>query len=876
MFTNRSEKSGRTKIPFKTILVVVAAAVLAAAVPVTFYAAEAIGSRIEIEKIDGTAYIVKASGKKSEARPGIKLSAKESLQTAMGSYAFLGIDDDKVIKVDELSQINIVKKNNKLSVNIEEGSIMFEVKGKIPKTCEMDLNASTMAMSIRGTAGVIGLRRIGDNIVSVADLVDGRVDMNYRDIAGKGRNFTLWGGESSLHKDGADTVERDLIDITEFPGFAAVELEGNPDLCKNMLEKSGLNAKWPIEHADELLERGQAHNRENYYDVFEPGNVHSVASLKGYVDHVMDIAERSDNDEGPVDNEEISEPSEPEEEDPDDGQGEPERISAAVPKPVDEHLKQYGQPIATATPTPPGYREPGTISWDEYTKRNKKDDVKEEVRKNEPEHVVIANENVTDYTGLPATPGYDMLGLGNYKEPVNNTPGGLTGGDPNYRREDEDKDKETTPTPTPTPTPAPEPTKEPDDEDDEDEDDDDDTDPTPTPSPYPTLTPTLTPTPVPTESPAPEPTLQPTPQPTEPPTPTPTPTRTPVPIPTFTPTPTPTPVPTEDTNREYTVRFWDPKAEVPTVPIYETKVKWRNYVSPPDDPVHEGFKFVRWDPDITLTGNNLIMSDADYYATYEIAEVTDPNVVVEFFNAEASMRYGGDLNQITYDIIPSEYIHVYADHTMSIEDLSGYVERNNLSGRGLYAHEERYQLDGYLSGTGLDDVVSAICELYAESDSDSYTFYIYPYYTVQVNDASGTREYEAEAARYQYVTAASKEGYRFSHWVTVPEESRIFGNRYSQELTFRPLTDVVITAEYVEKSETRKYTVSFYRMTGGPDDYDTVELLGKEEVEKGANVSDSLSRYEQQVRDEKGGTTVVKINKGSYQNVTMDLDIYIY
>ena len=871
MFTNRSEKSGKTKIPLKTILVVVVAAVLAAAVPVTFYAAEAIGSRIEIEKIDGTAYIVKASGKKSEARPGIKLSAKESLQTPMGSYAFLGIDDDKVIKVDELSQINIVKKNNKLSVNIEEGSIMFEVKGKIPKTCEMDLNASTMAMSIRGTAGVIGLRRIGDNIVSVAELVDGRVDMNYRDIAGKGRSFTLWGGESSLHKDGSDTVERDLIDITEFPGFAAVELEGNPDLCKNMLEKSGLNAKWPIEHADELLERGQAHNRENYYDVFEPGNVHSVASLKGYVDHVMDIAERSDDDEEvPVDNEEISEPSGPEEEDPDDGQGEPERISAAVPKPVDEHLKQYGQPIATATPTPPGYREPGTISWDEYTKRNKKDDGKEEVRKNEPEHVVIANENVTDHAGLPATPGYDMLGLGNYKEPVNNTPGGLTGGDPNYRREDEDKDKETTPTPTPTPTPAPEPTKEPDDED---EDDDDDTDPTPTP------TPTLTPTPVPTESPAPEPTLQPTPQPTEPPTPTPTPTRTPVPIPTFTPTPTPTPVPTEDTNREYTVRFWDPKAEVPTVPIYETKVKWRNYVSPPDDPVHEGFKFVRWDPDITLTGNNLIMSDADYYATYEIAEVSNENIRIQMFDAVSTRRNGWNIGSTTSLIIPSEFIHVYGDHTMSVDDLSRYVEKCDISGRGLCACEEstsRQWLDGNLSGKCLGEVVSDICEFYASSDQDRYDFRIYPFYRVTVNDASGTYEFEAVASDYRSVEAAPKEGYKFSRWETLPDEGHLFENPYQKKLRFHPLTDVVITATYKPEAEEQKYTVKFYRMTGGPDDYETVELLGTQEVERGADVSADVSRYEEQVREEKGGTTVVKINKGDTRNVTMDLDIYIY
>lgn len=882
---------------------IAALALILAAIPVTYYAAEAIGSRIEIEKIDGTAYIVKASGKKTEARAGVKLSAKESLQTAMGSYAFLGIDDDKVIKVDELSQISINKKNNKLKVSIEEGSIFFEVKSEIPKTCEMTLDASTMAMSIRGTAGVIGLRRIGDNIVSVAELVDGRVDMTYNDISGKGRNFTLWGGESSLHKDGSDTVERDLIDITEFPGFAAVELEGNPGLCKDMLEKSGLNAKWPIEHAQELLERSQEHNRNNYYDVFEEGNVHSVKSLKGYVDSMMNLAVEAGLSEPAP---EESEPLPPEDDEP----GEPDRLRSAVQKPVDEHLKKYGQPIATATPTPADYREPGTISYEEYTNRNKKDPAKDETNNDSKKRTVAENETVvipgtTGNTGLQQAPvGYDMLGLSDYKEPVQNLPGNDPGTD-SKKDDGSDKDKETTKTPTPTPTP--EPTEEPEEEED-DEDDEEDEDPTLTPTPEPTATPT----PVPTNTPTP------------------------------TPTPSPMPTPTQEPEEEFTVRFFDPKGDVPASPIFETKVKKGEYVEAPKAPEHEGFKFKGWDPDMA---GEPVYEDTSFYATYETIEdlftirffdpmadnpnepieiikakggdfITPPdppvhtgmkfvkwdpsvsgdvykdvdtyavyedmnaNVKIRLFDAITNLK-DGDRNKLTWFNYPTEYYHTYSDHTMEITAsyIYNYIDEYGLWGRKLYCRCSYSNSRGETivdNESDIGDIISAICDNYKNTDESEYTYEIAPFYSVEVNDASGTYSYSAKATDVQRVEAAPKDGYKFYRWITDPDTRGLYENTHSSKLVFSAYTDTKLTVEYKEEETETKFTVNFYRMMGGPDDYETVDLLGSEEVEKGADVSSKLNEYEEKVREEKGGTIVVKINKGSYTNVTMDLDIYIY
>lgn len=687
----------------KPISIIAAAILIMVAIPVTFYAAEAIGSRIEIEKIDGTAYIVKSSGKKTEARAGVKLSAKESLQTAMGSYAFLGIDDDKVIKVDELSQINIVKKNNKLSVNIEEGSIMFEVKNKIPETCEMDLNASTMAMSIRGTAGVIGLRRIGDNIVSVAELVDGKVDMTYNDIAGKGRSFTLWGGESSLHKDGSDTVERDLIDITEFPGFAAVELADNPELCEKMLEKSGLNAKWPIEHADELLERGQAHNRECYYDVFEPGNTHSVASLKGYVDSVMNLALDADRTEPtpyPLPEEDTHETVTP-----------VQLPVRSEPTPVDENLKKYGRPIATATPAPEGYSGPNTISWDEYTSRKKQD---KENNSSDDRHYDNNGSGITERVEPRPAPNYEYRDYGGVVNPSSSSSSAYvnSGGSSNDNS-------------------GPDPYG--DDNDDSDSDEKKEKKKTPTP--------------------------------------------------------TPTPTPTEEPVEEFLVRFFDPKADVPTAPIYDVMVPYGEYVKPPKDPYHEGFKFTGWDPPVE---SKVIEEETSFYATYEETDLPDVRIYV--FDEEGSL--GQEFYEYSWTLVPADFYLVIDDRTLIIEEevLKEFLYQNGLSSRFFNC-----SINGHVSfllGTETDSVnelINAICESFSSTNEFEYFYYITPYYDFSIKDKGEWRQERFPAGTVQYIEPAFID---FDHWTVAPDIEGLYMDLNEAPLKVSVKTDVEIGAVY--------------------------------------------------------------------------------
>ncbi|MBO4266509.1 MAG: FecR domain-containing protein [Lachnospiraceae bacterium] len=703
----------------KPICTIVAVVLMMAAIPATFYAAEAIGSRIEIEKIDGTAYIVKPSGKKTEARAGVKLSAKESLQTAMGSYAFLGIDDDKVIKVDELSQINIVKKSNKLSVNIEEGSIMFEVKNKIPETCEMDLNASTMAMSIRGTAGVIGLRRIGDNIVSVAELVDGKVDMTYNDIAGKGRNFTLWGGESALHKDGADTVERDLIDITEFPGFAAVELADNPELCEKMLEKSGLNAKWPIEHAQELLERGQAHNRECYYDVFEPGNTHSVASLKGYVDSVMNLALDSD----------LTEPSPTPypmpEEDTHETVVPVQTPVRTEPTPVDENLKKYGRPIATATPAPDGYSGPNTISWDEYANRNRKN----ENNGSDDRHNENNGGGITERVEPRPAPNYEYRDYGGVVNPSSssssyvNTQG--TGGSSNNNSgpdpygDDDDSSSSSSKKKTPTPTPTPEPT------------------------------------------------------------------------------------PTEEPTEEFLVRFFDSKADVPTQPIKEMYVKKGEYAVPPEDPVHEGFKFTGWDPDRV---NEPIYKMTNFYAVYE--EKKTPTVSLRVWDQVATLSpIDIDGTDDPYELIKEED-RVYRDVSNYVyaEDYNTiYISKESICSLLNYPDcyfRPCFSDTGYMFApeSDLEKALDEISEWYSkrglEDVYEDIGFELIPHYRTHIIDSEGEYDNWAWYGVVIDLNASEKQGHKFSHWKVDPGYE-VYWNDVKNCYQYRVKNhDVVIEAVY--------------------------------------------------------------------------------
>jgi|GEM_PF-4895606 len=277
-----------SKIKFTRKLVLFLVAVLiATSVPMTVYAKDAIGSKLQIEKIEGTAYIVNKKGTKIEARAGVKLSSGESVQTSAGSYVYISLDESKLVKLNELSQVQVNKSGKKLSLKVEEGELYFEVNEKLADDESMEFTASTMAMSVRGTAGIIGLRRVGDNIVSDVDLLDGRVDMIYSDITGVNHEFTMWGGESSSHIEGMPGLDRDLIDITEIAGFAAVEFANNPTLAAAILERSGLNSEYAISHSSELLADDQMFYQSNYGTVFVEGSETSVASLHPMVADIV-------------------------------------------------------------------------------------------------------------------------------------------------------------------------------------------------------------------------------------------------------------------------------------------------------------------------------------------------------------------------------------------------------------------------------------------------------------------------------------------------------------------------------------------------------------------------------------------------------------
>ena len=269
----------RLKKQTKIIMIIVSVIILLAIIPIGSVAKDAIGSKIEISRIDGTAYVVK-NGKKIEAKTGLKLSQDESLQTAAGSYVYISLDDTKVVKVDELSQINIEKKGKKLRLEVEEGSLFFNVTEKLEDDESMSIEASTMAMSIRGTSGIVSIRREGLSIISTVTLLDGIVQMTYSNEGGEKTNFELWGGEQIIYDEFTGEMVRDLIDITELPGFVAVELAADAKLTERLRMQSGLNAKWAIEHADELLTECQAFNLAKYKDVFEEGNITSVESRK--------------------------------------------------------------------------------------------------------------------------------------------------------------------------------------------------------------------------------------------------------------------------------------------------------------------------------------------------------------------------------------------------------------------------------------------------------------------------------------------------------------------------------------------------------------------------------------------------------------------
>ena len=311
----------------------------------TVFAAEkAKAASFRLEKAEGIVEITGSNGKNISPSEGMLFYSGDVIRTSAKSYAYISLDDSKLLKIDELSQAVVKKSGKKLEIVLEEGALYFEVNEKLSDAETMTIGTSTISLSIRGTAGVVRKRNMTGSVQDTVWLLDGQIELEGKGNAAGRPPITVWGGEKIDYVENSGEWKRDLITVMDIPGFADMEMRKNPVLVQKILSESGLDSEWIALNAEKKLQEDQENNRQQYGNVFEQKQI-PTAPPSPVSTTDPEPASKSAPDESGDDETEPTQPSKPRpsakpEPDPTEV---PEETPEVTPEPI---------PIVTPEPTP--------------------------------------------------------------------------------------------------------------------------------------------------------------------------------------------------------------------------------------------------------------------------------------------------------------------------------------------------------------------------------------------------------------------------------------------------------------------------------------------------------------------------------------------
>lgn len=228
------------------------------------YAAEsATATTLRLERTEGTVALKNQNGKAVTAKDEMKLYSGYQISTRAASYAYVSLDENKVLKLDAASSATIKKKGKKLEILLESGKIFFNVKVPLAADETLEVRTSTMVTGIRGTSAVIG----SDGTVY---LLDGHIVLSSMDPStGQIREITLQPGQLArttpvTSPDGTPGTQVDIqpFGAQDVAPFAALAVGEDPALQDKIAQQSGLDIKDMLEKAPAALEKEQQEQKQ--------------------------------------------------------------------------------------------------------------------------------------------------------------------------------------------------------------------------------------------------------------------------------------------------------------------------------------------------------------------------------------------------------------------------------------------------------------------------------------------------------------------------------------------------------------------------------------------------------------------------------------
>ncbi len=201
---------------------------------------------IRLTKTTGTVEISKSSGKSVSLLKNMRLYSGYHVETGEESYAWINLDNSKLMKEDAASEVEVRKDGKKLEVLLCSGNIFFDVSEPLEDDESLNIHTSTTVVGIRGTSGWV---EITDRWTTRVSILEGEAECSVMDpVTNQIKAEPVRGGERVtcvVHPQEQDgdkcDILREKFTVEDIPGFALTDLTRDIPLCDKIEQKTGLD-----------------------------------------------------------------------------------------------------------------------------------------------------------------------------------------------------------------------------------------------------------------------------------------------------------------------------------------------------------------------------------------------------------------------------------------------------------------------------------------------------------------------------------------------------------------------------------------------------------------------------------------------------------
>ena len=241
MLTGKNRKVSKKAVAFISVLIAFAAIVTT--IFALIYQKGYKATSMRLLRVEGTVNIETANGGTKPVLDNIRFQSGDALNTGADGLASVGLDDTKIITLQNDSRAEFTKQGKHLELKLTKGAVFFNVTEKLQPDETFEIKTSTMTAGIRGTSGYVYYDESGRDALIITD---GSVEISATNpVTGETKTAKVEGGQGAtvyLYSDREEnTVSFTLeeIGIKDLNDFTVQMIVENEELLNRVCDYTG-------------------------------------------------------------------------------------------------------------------------------------------------------------------------------------------------------------------------------------------------------------------------------------------------------------------------------------------------------------------------------------------------------------------------------------------------------------------------------------------------------------------------------------------------------------------------------------------------------------------------------------------------------------